>query len=138
MHIFGKIMVKKTDGTILMGQILNSDIFENNVEFKASLVVDFEDKKRFNDDFLNTDNIDCVVVTFDILHNIFYGIINVERNIPELNDVTFDEDYFNNGVSRLYIYCEEVENIVLLNKDFSYLFDPTLIEEEIKENMKMD
>ena len=137
MHIFGKIMVKKTDGTILMGQILNSDIFENNTEFKASLVVEFEDKKR-NDGFLNTDNIDCVVVTFDILHNIFYGIINVERNIPELNDVTFDEDYFNNGVSRLYIYCEEVENIVLLNRDFSYLFNPTLIEEEIKENMKMD
>lgn len=137
MHIFGKIMVKKTDGTILMGQILNSDIFENNVEFKASLVVEFEDNKR-NDGFLDTDSIDCVVVTFDILHNIFYGIINVERNIPELNDVTFDEDYFNNGVSRLYIYCEEVENIVLLNRDFSYLFDPTLIEEEIKENMKMD
>ena len=137
MHIFGKIMVKKTDGTILMGQILNSDIFENNIEFKASLVVDFEDNKR-NDGFLNTDSIDCVVVTFDILHNIFYGIINVERNIPELNDVTFDEDYFNNGVSRLYIYCEEVENIVLLNRDFSYLFNPTLIEEEIKENMKMD
>lgn len=137
MHIFGKIMVKKTDGTVLMGQILNSDIFENNVEFKASLVVDFEDKKR-NDGFLNTDNIDYVVVTFDILHNIFYGIINVERNIPELNDVIFDEDYFNNGVSRLYIYCEEVENIVLLNRDFSYLFNPALIEEEIKENMKMD
>ena len=137
MHIFGKIMVKKTDGTILMGQILNSDIFENNIEFKASLVVDFEDKKR-DDDFLNTDNIDYVVVTFDILHNIFYGIINVERNIPELNDVIFDEDYFNNGVSRLYIYCEEVENIMLLNRDFSYLFNPTLIEEEIKKKMKMD
>lgn len=137
MHIFGKIMVKKTDGTVLMGQILNSDIFENNVELKASLVVDFEDKKR-NDGFLNTDNIDYVVVTFDILHNIFYGIINVERNIPELNDVIFDEDYFNNGVSRLYIYCEEVESIVLLNRDFSYLFNPALIEEEIKENMKMD
>lgn len=137
MHIFGKIMVKKTDGTVLMGQILNSDIFENNVELKASLVVDFEDKKR-NDGFLNTDNIDYVVVTFDILHNIFYGIINVERNIPELNDVIFDEDYFNNGVSRLYIYCKEVESIVLLNRDFSYLFNPALTEEEIKENMKMD
>ena len=135
MHIFGKVMVKKTDGTVLMGQILNSDIFENNLEFKASLVIDFEDKKR--DDFSNTDNIDYIVVTFDVLNNIFYGIINVERNIPELNDVTFDEDYFNNGVSRLYVYCE-VEHMILLNRDFSYLFNPALIEEEIKENMKMD
>ena len=50
----------------------------------------------------------------------------------------FDEDYFNNGVSRFYVYCEEVENIVLLNRDFSHLFEPALIEEEIKENMKMD
>lgn len=137
MHICGKIMVKKTDGTVLMGQILNSDIFENNLEFKASLIIDFEDKKKF-DDCLDTDNIDYIVVTFDILHNIFYGIINVERNIPELNDVIFDEDYFNNGVSRLYVYCKEVENIVLLNRDFSHLFEPSLIEEEIKEKMKMD
>lgn len=137
MYIFGKIMVKRTDGTILMGQILNSDIFENNLEFKASLVIDFEDKKR-DDDFLNEKNIDYIVVTFDILHNIFYGIINVERNIPELNDVMFDEDYFNNGVSRFYVYCKEVENIVLLNRDFSHLFEPALIEEEIKKYMKMD
>lgn len=135
MHIFGKVMVKKTDGTILMGQILNSDIFENNVEFKASLMIDFEDKKR--DYFLNTDNIDYIVVTVDVLDNIFYAIINVERIAPELNDVTFDEDYFNNGVSRFYIFCE-VEHTVLLNRDFSYLFNPALIEEEIKENMKMD
>ena len=49
----------------------------------------------------------------------------------------FDEDYFNNGVSRLYVYCE-VEHMILLNRDFSYLFNPALIEEEIKENMKMD
>lgn len=136
MHIFGKIMVKRTDGNILMGQVLNSDIYENNLKFKASLVIDFENKKR--DDYLHTDNIDYIVVTFDVLNNTFYGVINVERNIPELNDVTFDEDYFNNGASRLYIYCENIDSVVLLNRDFSYLFNPALIEEEIKEKMKID
>lgn len=135
MHICGKIMVKKTDGTVLMGQVLNSDIFENNIELKASLMIDFEDKKR--DYFLNTDNIDYIVVTVDVLSNTFYTIINVERIAPELNDVMFDEDYFNNGVSRLYVQCE-VEHTILLNRDFSYLFEPALIEEEIKEKMKMD
>ena len=119
MNICGTIVIKTTDGTFYKGSVLCSDVFEDNSEFKACLIVDFETKLDDNF-FFDNQNIDYVVFTIDMLQSIMYGYLNVERHddgsIDEsLNDVMFEEEYRNGTVSRFWIFCQNPSSIQLLN-----------------------
>ena len=135
MRIFSKILVKTIDNQFHVGEVLVSDTFENNNNLKVALVVDFEEKER--DTFLSTKDIDYVVFRTSLGDNPLYGYINVERKEDgsidtDLNDVDIDEDYSYESISRVYLFVDNEESIILMNNNCELLSDNSVKAEELE------
>ena len=141
MNICGIIVVKGMDGTSYKGKILCTDIFEDNVEFKACLMINFE--TDLPDDFFSNNNIEYVVFTLDVLHTFMYGYLNIERNEDktidlDLNDVVFEEEFrCVSGVSRFWIFCENPSSIQLSNSNLQHIEDNTIKIQDYEINKKL-
>lgn len=140
MNICSTVVIKGMDGTFYKGNILCTDIFEDNLEFKACLMIDFE--TDLSDKFFDNSNIEYIIFTLDVVQTYMYGFLNIERLEDktidlELNDVCFDEEFRNGSVSRFWIFCENPSSIQLLNGKLESIDDNTLKVQDYRVNKEL-
>lgn len=135
MKIFGEIFIKSIDGNIYKGKVLVADTFESNDNLKVAMMIDFENK---SESFLDTKNVDFIVFRTSMGSNLLYGYVNIERNedgsiCRDLNDIYIEEDYSYGNLSRIHLFVDNEDSIILMNNNFELLIDSSVVNNDIKE-----